>query len=70
MLLVTAFFLIPQVDTGVTLLEAGTTVTCQLYFIISGSRDDILSLWNVHSVNIQTTNHLEGWHNQLNKKAG
>ncbi|KRY94172.1 hypothetical protein T11_18597, partial [Trichinella zimbabwensis] len=29
-----------------------------------------LPLWNVHSVNIRTNNHLEGWHNRLNRKAG
>ncbi|KRY60419.1 hypothetical protein T03_3591 [Trichinella britovi] len=28
-----------------------------------------LPLWNVHNVNIRTNNHLEGWHNRLNRKA-
>ncbi|KRY29304.1 hypothetical protein T03_11522 [Trichinella britovi] len=32
--------------------------------------DERLSLWNVHNVNIRTNNHLEGWHNRLNRKAG
>ncbi|KRX30991.1 hypothetical protein T09_10420, partial [Trichinella sp. T9] len=32
--------------------------------------DERLPLWNVHSVNIRTNNHLEGWHNRLNRKAG
>ncbi|KRX30194.1 hypothetical protein T05_758, partial [Trichinella murrelli] len=46
MLLATAFLPVPHVNTGVSLLEAGTTV------------------------NIRTNNHLEGWHNRLNRKAG
>ncbi|KRY09277.1 hypothetical protein T12_14593 [Trichinella patagoniensis] len=32
--------------------------------------DERLPLWNVHNVNIRTNNHLEGWHNRLNRKAG
>ncbi|KRZ04534.1 hypothetical protein T11_10756 [Trichinella zimbabwensis] len=31
--------------------------------------DERLPLWNVHNVNIRTNNHLEGWHNRLNKRA-
>ncbi|KRX23479.1 hypothetical protein T07_4504 [Trichinella nelsoni] len=31
--------------------------------------DERLPLWNVHRVNIRTNNHLEGWHNRLNRKA-
>ncbi|KRX29229.1 hypothetical protein T05_7699 [Trichinella murrelli] len=32
--------------------------------------DERLPLWNVYNVNIRTNNHLEGWHNRLNRKAG
>ncbi|XP_003370458.1 hypothetical protein Tsp_15478, partial [Trichinella spiralis] len=32
--------------------------------------DDKQPPWNVHSVNTWTSNHLEGWHNRLNKIAG
>ncbi|KRY46370.1 hypothetical protein T03_3122 [Trichinella britovi] len=73
MLLATAFLPVPQVDTGVRLLEAGTTgnlLALFQYFWQEWMTDERLPLWNVHNVNIQTNNHLEGWHNQLNKKAG
>ncbi|KRY98417.1 hypothetical protein T11_15478, partial [Trichinella zimbabwensis] len=48
MLLATAFLPVPQVDTGVSLLEARTMA----------------------GVDDRTNNHLEGWHNRLNRKAG
>ncbi|KRZ82162.1 hypothetical protein T08_404 [Trichinella sp. T8] len=54
MLLATAFLPVPQVDTGVSLLEAGTT-------------GNFLALYQYFR---QTNNHLEGWHNRLNRKAG
>ncbi|KRZ11526.1 hypothetical protein T11_15914 [Trichinella zimbabwensis] len=63
MLLATAFLPVPQVHTGVILLEAGIRDT------LSWVTDERLPLWNVHNVNIRTNNHLEGWHNQLNKRA-
>ncbi|XP_003377339.1 hypothetical protein Tsp_01527 [Trichinella spiralis] len=64
---------IPQVDTAVRLLETGTTGTLAAlfqYFRQEWMTDERLPLWNVHNVNIRTNNHLEGWHNQLNRKAG
>ncbi|KRY28055.1 hypothetical protein T01_10495 [Trichinella spiralis] len=73
MLIATAFLHVPEVDTGVTLLEAGTTGTLAAlfhYFKQGWMTDDRLPLWNVHNVNIRTNNHLEGWHNQFNKRAG
>ncbi|XP_003382149.1 conserved hypothetical protein [Trichinella spiralis] len=73
MLLATAFLPEPQVDMGVSLLEAGTTGTLAAlfqYFRQEWMTDERLPLWNVHSVNIRTNNLLEGWHNRLNRKAG
>ncbi|KRZ72553.1 hypothetical protein T10_4293 [Trichinella papuae] len=32
--------------------------------------DNRLPLWNVYNADFRTNNHLEGWHNQLNKNAG
>ncbi|KRZ70347.1 hypothetical protein T10_9218 [Trichinella papuae] len=28
-----------------------------------------IPLWNVHGVSVRTNNHLEGWHNRMNKRA-
>ncbi|KRX31533.1 hypothetical protein T05_461, partial [Trichinella murrelli] len=73
MLLATAFLPVPHVNTGVSLLEAGTTGTLAAlfqYFRQEWMTDERLPLWNVHNVNIRTNNHLEGWHNRLNRKAG
>ncbi|XP_003377358.1 hypothetical protein Tsp_01528, partial [Trichinella spiralis] len=73
MLLATAFLPVPQIDTGVSLPEAGTTGTLAAlfqYFRQEWMTDERLPLWNVRNVNIRTNNHLEGWHNQLNRKAG
>ncbi|KRY11505.1 hypothetical protein T12_12847 [Trichinella patagoniensis] len=73
MLLATAFLPVPHVNTGVSLLEAGTTGTLAAlfqYFRQEWMTDERLLLWNVHNVNIRTNNHLEGWHNRLNRKAG
>ncbi|XP_003382190.1 conserved hypothetical protein [Trichinella spiralis] len=73
MLLATAFLNVPQVDTGVSLLEAGTTgnlLTLFQYFRQEWVTNERLPLWNVRNVNIRTNNHLESWHNGLNKKAG
>ncbi|KRZ00789.1 hypothetical protein T11_9283 [Trichinella zimbabwensis] len=73
MLLTTAFLPVPQVVTGVRLLETGTTgnlLDLFHYFQQGWMTDDILPLWNVHNVRIRTNNHLERWHNELNKKAG
>ncbi|KRX63685.1 hypothetical protein T09_8898 [Trichinella sp. T9] len=56
-----------------SLLEAGTTGTLAAlfqYFRQEWMTDERLPLWNVHNVNIRTNNHLEGWHNRLNRKAG
>ncbi|KRY58524.1 hypothetical protein T03_17110 [Trichinella britovi] len=55
MLLATAFLPVPHVNTGVSLLEAGTTGTLAALFQY---------FWQ------ETNNHLEGWHNRLNRKAG
>ncbi|KRY39064.1 hypothetical protein T01_3175 [Trichinella spiralis] len=63
MLLSTAFLPVPQVDTGVSLLEAGTTGTLAAlfqYFRQEWMTDERLPLWNVHNVNIRTNNDLEG----------
>ncbi|KRY07728.1 hypothetical protein T12_14323 [Trichinella patagoniensis] len=73
MLLATAFLPVPHVNTGVSLLEAGTTGTLAAlfqYFQQEWMTDERLPLWNVHNVNIRTNNNLEGWHNRLNRKAG
>ncbi|KRX50747.1 hypothetical protein T05_16373 [Trichinella murrelli] len=73
MLLATAFLPVPHVNTGVSLLEAGTTGTLAAlfqYFWQEWMTDERLPLWNVYNVNIRTNNHLEGWHNRLNRKAG
>ncbi|KRZ65625.1 hypothetical protein T10_797 [Trichinella papuae] len=64
MLLATAFLPVPQVDTGVIMLEAGIRDTLSEWVT-----DKRLPLWNVHNVNIRTNNHLEDWHNWLNKRA-
>ncbi|KRZ04540.1 hypothetical protein T11_5919 [Trichinella zimbabwensis] len=64
MLLTTAFLPVPQVHMGVILLEAGIRDTLSEWVT-----DERLPLWNVHNVNIRTNNHLEGWHNRLNKRA-
>ncbi|XP_003375783.1 hypothetical protein Tsp_09360 [Trichinella spiralis] len=72
MLLATAFLPVPQVDMGVSLLEAGTTGTLAAlfqYFRQEWMTDERPPLWNVHNVNIRTNIHLEGWHNRLNRKA-
>ncbi|KRX52160.1 hypothetical protein T09_15022 [Trichinella sp. T9] len=71
MLLATAFLPVPQVDTRVSVLEAGTTGNLSAlfqYFRQEGMTDERLPLWNVYNVNIRTNNHLEGWHNRLNRK--
>ncbi|KRZ56346.1 Retrovirus-related Pol polyprotein from type-1 retrotransposable element [Trichinella nativa] len=71
-LLATTFLPVPQVDTDVSLLEAGTTGNLSAlfqYFRQEWMTDERLSLWNVRNVNIRTNNYLEGWHNQLNRKA-
>ncbi|KRX77972.1 hypothetical protein T12_877, partial [Trichinella patagoniensis] len=52
MLLATVFLPVPQVDTGVSLLEAGTT--CPLaalfqYFRQEWMTDERLPLWNVRN---------------------
>ncbi|KRX47680.1 hypothetical protein T05_1960, partial [Trichinella murrelli] len=60
MLLATVFLPVPQVDTGVSLLEAGTT---------GWMTDERLPHWNVRDVSLRTNSHLEGWHNRLNRKA-
>ncbi|KRY37921.1 hypothetical protein T01_10286 [Trichinella spiralis] len=73
MLLATAFLPVPQVDTDVSLLETGTMgnlLALFQYFRQEWMTDERLPLWNVHNVNIRTNNHLEGWHNRLNRKAG
>ncbi|KRY46040.1 hypothetical protein T03_10855 [Trichinella britovi] len=73
MLLATAFLPVPHVNTGVSLLEAGTTGNLSAlfqYFRQEWMTDERLPLWNVYNVNIRTNNHLEGWHNRLNRKAG
>ncbi|KRZ71397.1 hypothetical protein T10_4455 [Trichinella papuae] len=72
MLLATAFLPVPQVDTGVSLLEARTTgnlLALFQYFQQEWMTGERLPLWNVHNVNIRINNHLEGWHNWLNRKA-
>ncbi|KRX64583.1 hypothetical protein T09_5369 [Trichinella sp. T9] len=72
-LLATAFLPVPHVNTGVSLLEAGTTGTLAAlfqYFRHEWMTDERLPLWNVHNVSITTNNHLEGKHNGLNRKAG
>ncbi|KRY45458.1 hypothetical protein T03_11346 [Trichinella britovi] len=73
MLLETAFLPVPQDDTVVSLLEAGTTgnlLALFQYVRQEWMTDERLPLWNVHNVNVRTNNQLEGWHNQLNGKAG
>ncbi|KRX30875.1 hypothetical protein T09_4380, partial [Trichinella sp. T9] len=55
MLLATAFLPVPHVNTGVSLLEAGTVGNVSALF---------------QYFRQETNNHLEGWHNQLNRKAG
>ncbi|KRY25334.1 hypothetical protein T01_6361, partial [Trichinella spiralis] len=62
MLLATAFLPVPHVNTGVSLLEAGTTgnlLALFQYFRQEWMTDERLPLWNVHNVNIRTNNHLE-----------
>ncbi|KRX13528.1 hypothetical protein T07_8052 [Trichinella nelsoni] len=73
MLLATAFLPVPQVDMGVSLLEAGTTgnlLALFQYFRQEWMTNERLPLWNVHNVNIRTNNYLKDWHNRLNRKAG
>ncbi|KRZ17403.1 hypothetical protein T11_1024 [Trichinella zimbabwensis] len=58
---------------GVSLLEArtmGNLLPLFQYFQQEWMTGERLPLWNVHNVNIRTNNHLEGWHNRLNRKAG
>ncbi|KRX32289.1 hypothetical protein T05_1250, partial [Trichinella murrelli] len=62
-LLATAFLPVPQVDTGVSLLEAGTTGTLAALF------QYIRQEWMTDE-RLRTNDHLEGWHNRLNRKAG
>ncbi|KRX74785.1 hypothetical protein T06_15297 [Trichinella sp. T6] len=72
MLLATAFLPVPHVNTGVSLLEAGTTGNLSAlfqYFRQEWMTDERLPLWNVYNVNIRTNNHLEGWHNQQAGKS-
>ncbi|KRX62560.1 Small ubiquitin-related modifier [Trichinella sp. T9] len=72
MLLATAFLPVPQVDTGVSLLEAGTTgplAALFQYFWQEWMTDERLPHWNVRDVSLRTNSHLEGWHNRLNRKA-
>ncbi|KRY06347.1 hypothetical protein T01_1601, partial [Trichinella spiralis] len=61
MFLVTAFLLYRKL---IPLLD------CLKQALREWMTDERLPLWNVHNVNIRTNNHLEGWHNQLNRKAG
>ncbi|KRY41065.1 hypothetical protein T01_8509 [Trichinella spiralis] len=68
MLLATAFLPVPEIDTSVRLLETGTTGTLAAlfqYFRQEWMTDERLPLW----MYIITNNHLEGWHNRLNRKA-
>ncbi|KRY26908.1 hypothetical protein T03_5105 [Trichinella britovi] len=54
MLLATAFLPVPHVNTGVSLLEAGTTGTLAAlfqYFRQEWMTDERLPLWNVYNVN-------------------
>ncbi|KRZ65305.1 hypothetical protein T08_8176, partial [Trichinella sp. T8] len=72
MLLATVFLPVPQVDTGVSLLEAGTTgplAALFQYFWQEWMTDERLPHWNVRDVSLRTNSHLEGWHNRLNRKA-
>ncbi|KRX94302.1 hypothetical protein T4B_350 [Trichinella pseudospiralis] len=69
MLLATAFLPVSLVDTGVTLLKAGTTGNL-LAFWQEWMKPERLPLWNVRNVNVRNNNHLQGWHNWLNKKTG
>ncbi|KRX71811.1 hypothetical protein T06_3107 [Trichinella sp. T6] len=58
---------------AICLLEAGTTGNLSAlfqYFRQEWMIDERLPLGNVYDVNIRTNNHLEGWHNRLNRKAG
>ncbi|KRX58036.1 hypothetical protein T09_3012 [Trichinella sp. T9] len=63
MLLATAFLPVPQVDTGVRLLEAGTTGTLAALFQYFRQK------WMTDCRFEITNNHLEGWHNGLSRKA-
>ncbi|KRY52828.1 hypothetical protein T03_16201 [Trichinella britovi] len=54
MLQSTAFLPVLQADTGVSLFEAGTAGSTSASF---------------QCFRQETNNHLEGWHNRLNKKA-
>ncbi|KRX28512.1 hypothetical protein T05_9232, partial [Trichinella murrelli] len=61
--LATAFLPVPQVDTVVSLVEAGTRdslLALFQYFRQEWMTDKRLPLWNVHNVNIRTNNHLDG----------
>ncbi|KRZ61157.1 hypothetical protein T02_2412 [Trichinella nativa] len=73
MLLAVAFLPVPQIDTGFSVLEAGTTANLSVlfqYFWQQSITVERLQLQNVHNVNIRTCNHLESWHNRLYKKTG
>ncbi|KRY54294.1 hypothetical protein T03_13436 [Trichinella britovi] len=59
MLLATAFLPVPQVDTDVRLLEAGTRGTLAALF----------QYFQQEWMTDETNNHLEGWHSRLNRKA-
>ncbi|KRX32725.1 hypothetical protein T06_12423, partial [Trichinella sp. T6] len=65
MLLATAFLPVPQVDTGVSLLEAGTTgnlLALFQYFRQEWMTDERLSLWNVHNLNRKAAKGHNGFH--------
>ncbi|XP_003382059.1 conserved hypothetical protein [Trichinella spiralis] len=68
MLLATAFLPVPEIDTSVRLLETGPTGTLAalfLYFRQEWMTDERLPIW----MHVITNNHLEGWHNRLNRKS-
>ncbi|KRZ49092.1 Structure-specific endonuclease subunit SLX1 -like protein, partial [Trichinella nativa] len=72
MLLATVFLPVPQVDTGVSLLEAGSTgplAALFQYFWQEWMSDERPPHWNVRDVSLRTNSHLEGLHNRLNRKA-
>ncbi|KRZ40471.1 hypothetical protein T4C_2572 [Trichinella pseudospiralis] len=55
------------------LKQAGSTgnlAALFYYFRQEWMTNDRLPLWNVHNANFRTNNHLESWHNWLNKKVG
>ncbi|KRX72665.1 hypothetical protein T06_9764, partial [Trichinella sp. T6] len=62
MLLATVFLPVPQVDTGVSLLEAGTTgplAALFQYFWQEWMSDERPPHWNVRDVSLRTNSHLE-----------